>query len=317
MSRFHATAAAALAAALAILAAACAPAPPPWTSESPSGFLDEVTVVGGGKVTLRGWAGDRDTNAPITVVFFTEGTAIGTATSNQARPDVVSATKRQGRFGFTATIAATAVKPGTRVCASAVNVGPGEHSLIGCRKATGATRPTPTVPPGPAPTTSTTTTLPDEPVLDQAFEPNGSLINGFACPDNSVVAQTFTAGRTGNLERIDLAVQGDVNLPVRLRVELRATSSGQITTTVLAVADIDQVPASSADWLSATFADPAAVTTGQQYAYVVSVPANCTQGPSLRGTLSGAYPGGSAWSLGFPNPNMRSNDDWGFRTYVS
>lgn len=135
--------------ALTVLLTACLPAPPAWTSDSPSGALDVVTRTGN-TIVAEGWAGDRDTTAPIAVAFSVDGKLVkGTTTANGTRTDVNRATGRAGNFGYTRTLTVPAGTRTVTVCAFGINVGPGEHTLLGCKAASGR--------PG-APTTSTTTT---------------------------------------------------------------------------------------------------------------------------------------------------------------
>ena len=83
-------------------------------------------------------------------------------------------------------------------------------------------------------------------------------------------AQTFTAGLSGGIDQVDLllAKSGSISLP--LSVEIRDVSGGNPGTTVLAS---QSVPASSipgtAAFVSVSFATPAPVAAGTQYAIVL------------------------------------------------
>lgn len=108
-------------------------------------------------------------------------------------------------------------------------------------------------------------------------------------------AQTFTAGLTGGLDRVDLSLvqnklPGEVPNSVGLTVEIRTVSAGVPGGGVLASATIapDEIP--SIAWrlafVSIHFSPPAPVTTGVQYAIV-------------------AYTGGAdmyLWGAAFPGP---------------
>lgn len=145
------------------------------TSSSPSGHLDEVTIVDGG-VKVRGWAYDPDApDGRLTVGVYVDQKLVDVISTGAKRPDVTAVFGRGATAGFDATVKVAGVAPGTLVCASAANVGPGTNSLLGCRtaadgvpaesKPTDPLKPTepqkPTEPPPSAPTTAPTTTVPD------------------------------------------------------------------------------------------------------------------------------------------------------------
>ena len=125
------------------LLSACEPAQPPGTSHSPSGYVDGVTLTGvsatNGSYTVRvqGWASDWDTTAPIKVVFLAvhkDGTSRwydGTFDANKPRPDVAAAYGRGANYGFDQTLG-FAWESVTTICVSALNVGPGDNTFLGC-----------------------------------------------------------------------------------------------------------------------------------------------------------------------------------------
>ncbi len=127
------------------LVAACLPAPPPGSSSSPSGYLDSVTG-GEGTVRMVGWVSDWDTLDPIKVVFWINGQWVsGAFDANKPRPDVDAVFGRGADFGFDETFT---VAPGpVTACTVALNVGPGDNTIIGCRETTVLP-----VPPTPEPT---------------------------------------------------------------------------------------------------------------------------------------------------------------------
>ncbi|MDX6616630.1 MAG: hypothetical protein QOD60_1721 [Solirubrobacterales bacterium] len=88
--------------------------------------------------------------------------------------------------------------------------------------------------------------------------------------DLQSLAQTFTAGISGKLDRVDLYLSKSGN-PGPLTVEIRNTLSGAPGTTVLASTS---VPASAvavaAGSIPITFAAPATVAAGTRYAIVAS-----------------------------------------------
>ena len=136
---------AAAVAVLAVVGTACEPAPPPGTSHSPSGYVDGVTLTGvnltGGSsytVRVQGWTSDWDTTAPIKVAFLVvyKGGASewywrGAFDANKSRPDVAAAYGRGANFGFDEEIVVTG--PVSDICVSALNVGPGDNTFLGCK----------------------------------------------------------------------------------------------------------------------------------------------------------------------------------------
>lgn len=139
-----------------MVATACQMAPPPGTSHSPSGSLDLVLAaspspddMGGffAYVWVNGWASDWDTADPIMVMLaiiqngkiswgwrvlpLLADTPGNVFPANLPRPDVDAAFGRGANFGFDANIIA---RPGSStICAVALNVGPGDNTVLGCR----------------------------------------------------------------------------------------------------------------------------------------------------------------------------------------
>lgn len=118
-----------------VLAPPPPPPPAPTTGTSlPRGDLNSATASATG-VTLRGWAFDADTTAPIYADVWVDGRYAATARADQPRPDVKAAFPAQGdNHGFTVTVPLTA--GGHRVCVYGINVGPGTHPVIECRNIT-------------------------------------------------------------------------------------------------------------------------------------------------------------------------------------
>lgn len=140
------------------------------------------------------------------------------------------------------------------------------------------------------------------------------------------VAQTFTAGITGNLDQIDLFLFR-VGSPGDLTVQIRGLSGGVPSGSVLASATVAEANVSdSFTWVSAPLSPPAQVTAGVQYAIVLSA-------PSAAGFPVALY----AWNFVFGNPyaggrvviSSTSGSTWGdfasvfddadtaFKTYVT
>jgi hypothetical protein len=160
-------------------------------------------------------------------------------------------------------------------------------------------------------------------VLDQSQTKLGSTFQ--VVWDAQLVAQTFTAGITGRLDQVDVAVDKFPSVgTVPLTVEIRGVSSGVPSGPALASAS---VPAASVphtfpvEFVSVPLAPPASVTAGIQYAIVLS---------SFCGS-----PGCYGWNIEYPDPypgrgmaiSLRPMDspDWiplpfndlAFKTYVA
>ena len=137
------------------------------------------------------------------------------------------------------------------------------------------------------------------------------------------LAQTFTPAITGELDRADLLLSGSGSEDVT--VEIRTTSAGSPTATVLATGTIagsaiEDTPA----FLPVTFATPALVTAGTQYALVVY--ANASGDSHGWDVQSGGdpYAGGQLlYSNDYPPPPGASwtpypgSGDTAFKTYVN
>jgi hypothetical protein len=123
-------------------------------------------------------------------------------------------------------------------------------------------------------------------------------------------AQTFTAGRTGSLDDVELYLNGSGTITVTIQ----SVSGGLPDGTVLATATA--APAGAAGWVDFAFASPASVTSGVMYAIVF----NTGPDAAVWGTAAGDpdnYSSGQAlrnngiWGA---NPFI---GDFGFATYVS
>ena len=97
---------------------------------SPFGMIDVVASQVGG-VNISGWAMDPDVASPITMHLYVNG--VGFAVNADAnRPDVAGVFPAFGpAHGFSSQLPAPGGK--VTVCAYAINVGLGSHSLLGCR----------------------------------------------------------------------------------------------------------------------------------------------------------------------------------------
>ncbi len=102
---------------------------------NPSGHLDGASVAGT-RVTMRGWAADPNVpTVPIRVAVSLDGGSDGTVLGSARRNDVARVYPKFGpQHGF---IAILIVPGGThRVCATAINIGPGGPKPLGCKTVT-------------------------------------------------------------------------------------------------------------------------------------------------------------------------------------
>jgi hypothetical protein len=134
-------------------------------------------------------------------------------------------------------------------------------------------------------------------------------------------AQTFTSGLSGGIDQVDLHLESHgPTTPVT--VEIRDTSGDAPGATVLAA---QSIPASSISavpsWVTVSFATPAPVTAGIQYAVLAySSPVSMVQhydwgygGDVYAGgrfTYASSSPPSSPWTTG-------STNDLAFKTYVA
>jgi hypothetical protein len=163
-------------------------------------------------------------------------------------------------------------------------------------------------------------------VLDQSqpgFSTAATVIS-----DRNNLAQTFTNGRTGALDRVDVAIGRSIpSITATLLVEIRALSSGVPSGPALAS---ESLPAASVPvaffpsaFLSVPLAPPAPVTAGVQYAIVASS-SSCGLGNCYMealGTGGDPYPAGSglfstnAGATWAPF-SVFGSTDFPFQTYV-
>jgi VCBS repeat-containing protein len=172
-------------------------------------------------------------------------------------------------------------------------------------------------------------------VQDQSSEDTTfGFVIGDAVPSDDIprftIAQTFTAGLSGSLGKVELylsklnTVEGNPPPDLPITVEIRTVSGLDPSTTVLATTTIEHgvIPIAQAPtWVPATFTTPAAVVAGTHYAIV----AYTDSAYSWRGSqllVGDAYAGGSARVSDTDTPAWRSlcgpgcNPDMAFRTYV-
>lgn len=152
-------------------------------------------------------------------------------------------------------------------------------------------------------------------VLDQS---NEATVAGTDSLTQSLpyVGQTFTAGLAGPLSKVDVSV-GRAAATTDLTVEIRATSGGlptgpALSSVTMPYGDIG----ASRSWITFTFVSPITVTSGVEYAIVLTSPVGAGTGYNFTATSDSAYPDGR-WvqSSNGTSWNTNNQDIW-FRTYV-
>jgi Ca2+-binding RTX toxin-like protein len=148
---------------------------------------------------------------------------------------------------------------------------------------------------------------------------------------NQSLAQTFTAGISGGLDRADLKLNKYGAPPPFLTVEIRTTSAGAPTNTVLASGTIPSSAVttnSGGAFASATFATQAPVTAGTKYALVAwSTGVLLGDQYTWHDTEENSYAGGLAFASSDPVPPPpganwnefppHPDSDFAFKTYVN
>jgi hypothetical protein len=135
------------------------------------------------------------------------------------------------------------------------------------------------------------------------------------------IAQTFTPGISGKLDRIDLLLDHLASPTASVNVQIRDASSAGPGSTVLAS---NSIPAASigtaAAFVPVTFASPASVTAGMQYA-IVAYSADPSNDYGWGVKVANAYPGGTGFDAPDSPPNASTawnmdSGDQAFKTYV-
>ncbi len=159
--------------------------------------------------------------------------------------------------------------------------------------------------------------------LDQQQTSSSSSAGLFATQS---AGQTFTAGITGGLDQADLLLSNAGGPSAEpLTVEIRNASAGRPGTSVLASASIPNSAIGTTEaFVPATFATPAAVTAGTQYAlvaYTTHVTNDCCGW--FYQDATDPYSGGAGFNSMEPVPpqgiwsNQGGGDDYAFKTYVT
>ena len=101
-------------------------------SPSPGGVLEQVALVEPGRVRVAGWAIDPDTVDPVDVHVYVDGIGRANVPADLTRSDLAAIYPASGAdHGFAVELP---LGPGPhRVCAFAINRGPGSNVSLGCR----------------------------------------------------------------------------------------------------------------------------------------------------------------------------------------
>ena len=135
-------------------------------------------------------------------------------------------------------------------------------------------------------------------------------------------AQSFVAGSTGQLTQVDLdlfcSACSGTNPDVT--VEIRNTSGGAPSSTILATTTVPGFSSGSGVWYSAVFNSPANLTSGTTYAIVTRLLTNRTTGTYavLRSSNANAYTSGAMYTSSNSGSSWTVNSyDAGFKTYMT
>ena len=157
--------------------------------------------------------------------------------------------------------------------------------------------------------------------LDQQQTLN--TFGGLQVDSTTSKAQTFTAGLTGQLDQVDLALSG-MSVTTPLTVQIRDGSATAPGDTVLASASVPtSAVTSSESFVPITIASPASVTAGTQYSIVALNDSSGWFWYAGKTNTASAYEGGRLYSS--PNgppgtgPWFEGNTmaDFEFKTYVT
>ncbi len=97
----------------------------------PTAHRDAAVSAARGRLTVRGWAFDRDDlSRAVTVRVLVDGRTAGSVAAARSRPDVDRAYRVGAAHGFDTTVAAASGK--RKVCVTAVGIGRGGDTSVGC-----------------------------------------------------------------------------------------------------------------------------------------------------------------------------------------
>jgi len=170
------------------------------TSNDPIGYLDQAAASGSTAIVVSGWAADPDNlQQRLTVLASMDGLGAGQVVTAVARPDVVRARSTGPTPGFAMRLTATAGSH--RVCLTAVNIGAGANTALGCRTVVVP------APPGSAPTPAQIAAQSPFGMLDSlAVSGNTVTLTGWAAdPDNLGQPLKILAGHDGSAAAVTAA----------------------------------------------------------------------------------------------------------------
>jgi hypothetical protein len=145
--------------------------------------------------------------------------------------------------------------------------------------------------------------------LDQSV--TGDVQSGSVVGSGFTIIQTFTAGRTGKLERVDLYLSNlGATEPLTLEVTTGLDGTTLATTSVPASAVVGSPEIA---WVTFQFAAPADIVAGTQYALRLS---SGTGFYAWWGSESDPYSGGMLYTIMFGTVNELTFSDFFFKTYV-
>ena len=161
--------------------------------------------------------------------------------------------------------------------------------------------------------------LPNVLAVDQQNATLGASGFGILPPPNTqLVGQTFIPAISGNLTKLDLNLfcAGCSGTDTPVTVEIRTTSGGLPTATVLASTTIPGFSLANPAFYTATFSSPPALTAGTSYAIMTRVTTART------GSYNATFAAGNPYANGvlvFGDGTLwgsMPSDDLGFRTYM-
>ena len=153
--------------------------------------------------------------------------------------------------------------------------------------------------------------------IDQVHDDTTGGTNVQITAANQKIAQTFTVGRTGTMDGVSV-YRERVGTTGDLIVEIRTTSAGVPTSTVLSTATVLESSFTTPRTQSAINLPPFAVTAGDVLAWVIYVP-NLTGGAVFTtGTNAPAtYAGGDEFFDNGGGFTLVAGSDLSFATYVA
>ena len=155
--------------------------------------------------------------------------------------------------------------------------------------------------------------------LDQS-QPEYVLGTGRAVRVSLQIAQTFEAGISGDLTRVDVALwYNEKYTPITVEIRQSDPAGTLLASTEIPASSVTAHFAGGVDpgWVTATFSTPAAVEAGTTYAIVLKTTANSVYSWAIAGY--DAYLNGTAWLCsGLPTCSWTaiSDNDMAFKTYV-